>query len=398
MATNYNPRIVTSGLVLALDGANTKSFKGEPTVNLVPNPDFASGTTSWGTYTITPTTVTVTDVPRTYGVARSVLQCVTSSTLNGGGNYGGTTQSGFSLTAGLSYTVSYYARSLSGTLSIRFSNQTGSGDESNLSHDSTVTSAWTKFTKTVTLDVAKSQTLVYNKNGSIAGATFQIADMQIEQKAYATQFAVGTRGATVATNGGWADLSGNSNHGTLVNSPTESATGGGSIVFDGVNEYITTPSNTLFYTTNSITFSVWANCSNTTPASNIMCFQKSSWEGYQIYVQGGNMLMIYSGQTGSNDFSYGTAISANTWYMFTMVIDRTAGFYYPYINGVLKTPKAITHPAISTGSTVLSLGSRSSAVDQFFAGSIANFQVYNKALTAAEVLQNFNSLRGRYGV
>ena len=197
----------------------------------------------------------------------------------------------------------------------------------------------------------------------------------------------------------WTDLSGNGNNGTLTNGPTYSSANGGSIVLDGTNDYVITPSNNLFYTTNSITFNMWFNAANTTQLNACaLNFQKSGWQGYQFYQSGTGMVVVYSGQTGSNDFSASCTIAANTWYMLTFVINRTAGFYYVYQNAVQRASSAITHPAISTGSAVLSLGNRSVVPDSYWSGSIANFQVYNKALTAAEILQNFNALRDRYGI
>lgn len=389
MGTNYNPRIVTSGLVLALDGANTKSFKGEPTVNVIANPDFSSGTTSWGAYTITPTTVTVSDVPRTYGIARSVLQCVTSSTLNGGGNYGGTTQGSVSTTAGLSYTLSYYARSLSGSLFIRFSNQTGSGDESNLSHISTVTSAWTKFTRTVTLDLAKSQIYFYNQSNSIAGATFQIADVQLEQKAYATQFAVGTRGATVATNGGWADLSGNSNHGTLVNAPTESTVGGGCIVFDGTDDYIDLGSGIQL--TNNFTLSVWHKDGNT----GYVIDQGELGTDFTDRLEWTNYGLTLSTNNNNNVIATGTITAAN-WN--NVVVTFASGATKFYINGNLDSSPTAAFTSFLPGGSILKIARRAFNTASIYSGKIGNVSIYSRVLTAAEVKQNFAALRGRYGV
>jgi hypothetical protein len=127
------------------------------------------------------------------------MQCNTSSTLNGGGNYGGTIQFGFStsMSAGVTYTMTYSARSLSGNMSMRVSMQSGSGDENNMSHDSALTANWTKYTRTVTLDLVKPNLYFYNKSvgaGGIPGGIFQIADVQIEAKSYATNFTTGVRG------------------------------------------------------------------------------------------------------------------------------------------------------------------------------------------------------------
>lgn len=194
----------------------------------------------------------------------------------------------------------------------------------------------------------------------------------------------------------WTDLTVTNTASTLTNGPTFS---NNAIVFDGTNDYVVTPSNSLFYTTNSITFNMWFNAANTT--QNNACalsFQKSGWIGYLFIQNTTAMQAIYSGQNGSNDFGGAFTIAANTWYMITFVINRTTGFYYVYQNTVQRGSSAITHPAISSGSTVLSLGNRSSALDQYWAGSISIFQIYNKALSVSEIQQQFNAHRGRFGI
>lgn len=194
----------------------------------------------------------------------------------------------------------------------------------------------------------------------------------------------------------WTDLSATNAASTLTNGPTFS---NNAIVFDGTNDYVITPSNNLFYTTNSITFNMWFNAANTTQINACaLSFQKSGWLGYQFTQSNTLMGVVYSGQTGSNDFGASCTIAANTWYMLTFVINRTTGFYYLYQNTVQRTSSAITHPAISTGSAVLSLGNRSVVPDCYWAGSIALFQVHNKALSVNEIQQQFNAHRGRFGI
>lgn len=404
MALIQSPNIVRSGLVYHVDAANIKTFLGEVTTNLVPNPDLSAGTTNWSLYsgggTTTIAAVAVTDVPRTYGTSRNVLQCNTSTTLNGGGTYGGASQSGFSFTAGLSYTISYYARSLSGTLTVRFSNQTGSGDESNLSHDITVTDAWTKFTRTVTLDLAKSQTLIYNKNGSVAGGIFQIADMQIEQKAYATNFVNGSRGTTVAAGGGFADLTANDIDGTLVNAPTYNSAFGGSIVFDGANTIITAAENSAL-NTQTPTVEVWIKTNNLN--QNGFFFEKGNVNTqYSLFQEGTNIVWRQN---------VGTLISLNTvtaTYIGTSAYAQIVGTFTTgdrrtYINGaqVNSDTQAGTISTNAKGISIGAFGGVDGSVGgrgYYFNGNIAIIRVYNRVLSATEIRQNFEAQRTRFNV
>lgn len=399
MAVIHSPNVVRSGLVMHVDAANVKSFVGEPTTNLVPNPDFSSGTTSWSLYsgggTTTITAVVVTDAPRTYGTSRNVLQCNTSTTLNGGGTYGGVSQSGYALTAGLSYTVSYYARSLSGTLTVRFGNQTGSGDESNLSHDITVTDAWTKFTRTVTLDLAKSIILIYNKNGSVAGGIFQIADMQIEQKAYATTFVNGTRGTTVAAGGGWADLTTNSNNCTLTNGPTYSSANSGILTFDGTNNYVsfTSPGS---YSNYSI--EMWVKMGSLTGQQRL--YANSGAGTFTVRWDGSDFNFHFNPLDGSpssvQTSASGLSYSTGTWYHLTATnaaADATTGAKF-YVNGALA---GTVEPAVAMPASTSRLGSDHTGT--LFANcSIALFKIYSSTLTATQITQNFEAQRKRFGI
>jgi hypothetical protein len=96
-------------------------------------------------------------------------------------------------------------------------------------------------------------------NGS---GTIYVGALQIEAKPYPTAFVAGTRGTTVATGGGWEDRSGNDNHGELVNGPTYDDVNLGSLVFDGVNDYIQIPYSTywntnVFGTATNFTLECW---------------------------------------------------------------------------------------------------------------------------------------------
>lgn len=402
MALSHSPNIVRNGLVLHYDAANIKTFRGEVTTNVIANPDFSSGTTSWITYdggsTTTISTVDVTNVPRTYRTSRAVLQCNTSTTLNGGGNYGGVYQIGLSTTAGLAYTMTYYARSLSGAMTIHISNQTGSGDESNLSHDSSLTDVWTKFTRSVTLDLAKSYLFFYNKNGSVAGGVFQITDIQIEQKSYDTPFVNGTRGTTVAAGGGFADLTANDIDGTLVNAPAYNSAFGGNIVFDGANTQITAAENSAL-NTQTPTVEVWIKTNNT--AQNGFFFEKGGVNTqYSLFLEGNAVKFRQKYAAGITSVNATASTYLNTTNYFQIVGTYTTGDRRLYINGVLVNSDTQSG-TIETNVNGISLGvygGVTASKGYYLNGNIAIVRVYNRVLTAAEVSQNFQAQRYRFNI
>ena len=64
----------------------------------------------------------------------------------------------------------------------------------------------------------------------------------------------------------WSDISNNGHVGTLTNGPTFSTDGGGSIVFDGSNDYVTIPhSSNWSFGTGEFTFDIWVNVASTSP-------------------------------------------------------------------------------------------------------------------------------------
>lgn len=186
-----------------------------------------------------------------------------------------------------------------------------------------------------------------------------------------------------------SDVSGNGRSGTLQNGISASNS---VLTFDGTNDYVSISANSLWgFPGQGGTIIVWSK--RTSGTGWVIGYQKGGWEGYLI----GTGSIDYSGQSGSNDFNAGFSVTNNVWYMITFVVDRTGGFYYFYRNNAtLINSKAISHPALTA--TQLYLGARGDVPDGFFNGQVGNFMFYNRALTAAEIQQNFNATRGRYGI
>lgn len=376
MSTSGGPKIVTNGLAFAVDATDVFSFRGENTTNLMPT------ITSWGVYVTSPTNVTVFDFPGNIGLGKVVKQSIGSSVVGGGGNYGGFYRAGVSslVTSGDTVTVSFSVRSLSGNIACRLSNQNGAGDESNLSFSFTATSSWTRVSNTATLNLSKDQFYIWNAN--VASGTWQIADFQLEKKSYATRYTESSRGTTTATGGGWADLAGSGNDGELLNGVREGET---FLTFDGVNDYVATNNVTLSYPTGYA-------------VEVVMKYNTlSGTQGLFSYNGGGNYMNFYKDSTtmrwevgGSQALYSSTQLSAGRWYHFTGVYSGTTAYFY--INGNLDISGNLTSSTSTTGPIVIG------QYAGYTNGNIALVRVYTKPLTAAEVAQNFNTTRGRFGI
>lgn len=187
----------------------------------------------------------------------------------------------------------------------------------------------------------------------------------------------------------WTDLSGNGNNGTLTNGPTYSSANGGSIVFDGVNDYVLTPVN---IDANPNTVSAWFNASAINGERGIVITDNGNWDkGFEI-TDG-----VFNIHIGNNLSSTGVSALSNTWYFGTIVYTSISMSFY--INGANiwsgGAPGATSGSTVEIGRAYYNLydiggGSR------FFIGNISQVQIYNRALSAAEVLQNYNATKARY--
>ena len=204
---------------------------------------------------------------------------------------------------------------------------------------------------------------------------------------YATTGTAKNRGTT------WTDLSGRGNTGTLTNGPTYNSANGGSIVFDGTNDWVSCSSNPS-YNVGTGDFSVfcWMKSNNKSNYQTIMTLDDAATgNGILFYTNAGDgVLRTWIGgsvRNGSID------ICNNTWNF--VGVTRISGTVTHYINSISNGTY------IASGSVIANQNLRLGSYDgsgYMFNGNISNAQIYNKALSAAEVSQNFNALRGRYGI
>jgi hypothetical protein len=196
----------------------------------------------------------------------------------------------------------------------------------------------------------------------------------------------------------WRDLSGRGNNGTLTNGPTFSGIGKqASIVFDGVDDFVSVPNNNIL-NSNIGTFSIWFDYTSAPGNGSVLLGKTDAFassNGLNIFINQGSLAAQIKANSNTVTNISGHSINTNTWYNFT--ISYISGVSYSsYING---NPTATDSLVSFTFSTQPLRLARS--VDTYwtnFGGQISTVQVYNRALSAAEVLQNFNALRGRYGI
>ena len=185
----------------------------------------------------------------------------------------------------------------------------------------------------------------------------------------------------------WFDLSGNGNTGTLTNGPTYSSANGGSLVFDGVDDYVNAP----LTKSATCTFSCWAR--TTTLGSNPMLFNAGpNGYGPDLFFYSGNIYWnIWDG--GANPLATTPASVTDGNYHYYVVVNDASSNTKLYYDGVLLGTATYRSAANNTNLTI-----GGTADPYIWNGNISNFTIYNRALTAAEIQQNFNATRSRFGI
>ena len=203
----------------------------------------------------------------------------------------------------------------------------------------------------------------------------------------------------------WFDRSGNNRNGTLTNGPTFTSRNGGSIVFDGVNDYVSSSLNVNA----GRNFSVfaWINPGNINIRNGIVgnSYSYSGRNGFYFSTATnyGGTLNTFFISIGS-DIAYRTAannsITLNQWNYIGGTVSNGGQDIRLYSNGI---EMAYFGGILSSGSMTynineLLIGSRYSANMEVFAGRISQVSIHNKILSTQEIQQNFNATRARFGV
>jgi hypothetical protein len=190
----------------------------------------------------------------------------------------------------------------------------------------------------------------------------------------------------------WTDLSGNGNTGTLINGPVYNSANGGTIIFDGANDYV---EGTNISLSNAFTISTWVR--HTTLSSVQQRYLTLIGEVGVIRYDGPNgagQLHFYIKTSGTLKLNLrvNNSLQVNTWYYIVGTWDGTTSRLYKNASEIGTNVPGGT---LDGGNLTYNIGGIGS---ETINGNIAQASIYNRALTAAEIQQNFNALRGRYGI
>ena len=222
----------------------------------------------------------------------------------------------------------------------------------------------------------------------------------------------------------WYDISGNSNNFSLANGPTYSSSDGGAIVFDGTNDFAVSATNASWFafgTSNDYSYGVWAKMDSTGDTESLLSCGTSdgglTQNSFQLDFEGTNTRIRHLFRDGSNNqkvFLPGNADDAvalvgTDWFYVMVVNDRSENELKIYVNSTLLTTgdsssiygtatnvHNFANNTDTTGEFKIGVNRGSNA---FIDGRVAQVHIYKgKALTASEVLQNYNASKSRYGL
>ena len=203
----------------------------------------------------------------------------------------------------------------------------------------------------------------------------------------------------------WLDLSGNNNTGTLTNGPTFSAGNGGSIVCDGTNDYILSNNTSLAssFASTSVSHFTWV---YPTSAGQIVVELgqtsiNTGWHDSNIEINTSGAISFSTWHSSLTNKVVSSNLSFNNWYLVGFSYNGTT--LTAYINGNSIGTTTFTRSAPYNNGSALhyalcAIDSTNMGTSAYAGARIANFVVYNRALSATEVLQNYNATKTRFGL
>jgi hypothetical protein len=401
---NNGPQIVRSGLVLDLDASYIRSYSP----NVAPNP---TDIFAWcGTAGVNSCTIS-----RDASITRQYGSTPLKMVVTGNDPYISSYANSFWNLApainGQTWTVSVYVKAsvaTTGELFVFGADSSGSYGGAGTYGNSTainITTSWTRVSFTTTMsgaNVAYIQVRLDGPNGSGAGTTIWWDGLQVERASSATTFNPYYIGNTV-----WKDVSGSGNSAGLYNGgggnilidgPTFNTSNGGNILFDGVNDYGSIANSSSLRPTNELTIEMVIKAVSTTAGWNHL-FGINPYTSYSplIFLETGGQLIR------ALHFVDGVEYRCNTNETISTSVFKHVVFTFKpgdairsYFNGVASTTASIPNGTLSYNtSNAFLIGYLGANWPNVQFGLV---RMYNKALTQAEVSQNFQATKTRFGL
>jgi hypothetical protein len=188
----------------------------------------------------------------------------------------------------------------------------------------------------------------------------------------------------------WTDVA-STNNGTLTNGPTFNSANGGSIVFDGVDDYINCGNASNLQITIG-TISAWVKTSTPGGSFRSIIAKQNAWG---LFVADSILVTYDWGNVATR--STGINIADNTWKYVAMTFTETSGTpsnnAIIYLNG-----NAVLTTTIKNSNQSVNVQIAEANANQYLNGNIAIASIYNRVLSTSEIVQNYNAQKSRFNL
>ena len=396
---NNGPQIVRSGLVLDLDASYMRSYSP----NVLPNP---TDIFAWcgAVYANNCTLSRDTTITRQY--SSIPLKMVISGNDPYISSYNSPTWNLSAAATGQTWTVSVYvkasvATNVEGPV-IFECNSSGTYLVASSAGSISVTTSWTRISYSRTFSNASTayiQTRLVGTPTGGSGITIWWDGLQVERASAATNFNPYYFGNAI-----WKDVSGNSNNSSLVNTDSQNyfSTNAGYIAFDGTDDFvsISSPNANTRLQNNYQTVSFFVYITSVGPNAVAFLYAVgANANGVAIGWLADSVRFFISNSASNLNYPVNMTNALNTWMNITSIVDNINRTMTVYKNGSLVGTSsqwsAFTPPS---STVVIGNNSMTGNTGDRIKGRVANVLVYNRALTAAEISQNYEADKSKFGL
>jgi hypothetical protein len=244
-----------------------------------------------------------------------------------------------------------------------------------------ITASWTRFSLTYTTLASTCAFIQVRLDGTPTGGSginIWWDGLQVERASSATTFNPYYIGDTI-----WRDISGGGYNGTLTNGPLFNTSNKGNILFDGANDYVSIPD--INFT--AATIDIWVYINAYDVGGSVFVYQ--SGNGFELWSDF-NGLIRYNKNPNAG-LTSGPGFTLNSWNNIVATSDGTINKLYLNNVNIGSTNGVIFD---NTAGDIRISGYGSYMVN----GKCAMLKMYNRALSATEITQNYNATKGRFGL
>ena len=417
MSLSHSPQIVRNGLILCLDAANKRSFNPSENLLTYTNSIGISGQK----YTNNAAVIT------TLNAATAPDGTLTATKIDNNGNSTANyvySQLDAPLSTSTVYTYSIFVRPVSSNLTYvtldendfggkRYQMYFNIGNETvttqtigSASDGSILSSGVVKYPnnwyriyitfKTGSTTVSNLVDMISRYSASNVGYNY-FWGRQLEKGPVMTDYTPVLTTGIISRPTTWTDLSGNSNNGTLVNTPTYSSSNNGYFALNGSTGYVNvlSSSSITFASGASYSLSTWFYIASLPSKwTGIVTKSRSTSSWYGLWIDPTNRYDWASAGNGGQINLFGSAATTG-WHNLCGVYNTSSNSALLYVDGILDVSTPISsYNAVGSSDLFIGKGTES----EYLNGQVSSVSIYNRALSALEVRQNYSALKGRYSL